>query len=81
MSKEIEIVVEGGMVVEVNGLPVDWEFHVTDKDCEREGLHEGYGYTGNALPKLLKQIEEDFDELEAHKDPDDPFKLDIGGEG
>ena len=36
MSKEIEVVVEGGMVVEVNGLPTDWTFHVTDKDCEFE---------------------------------------------
>ena len=30
-KEEVEIVVEGGMVVEVNGLPVDWEYHVTDK--------------------------------------------------
>ena len=34
----VEIVVEGGMVVEVNGLPVDWEYHVTDKDIALEGL-------------------------------------------
>tara|TARA_R110002020_G_scaffold135552_2_gene302720 strand:+ start:8608 stop:8979 length:372 start_codon:yes stop_codon:yes gene_type:complete len=25
--------VEGGVVVEVNGLPSDWTFHVTDNDC------------------------------------------------
>ena len=37
-KEEVEIVVEGGMVVEVNGLPVDWEYHVTDKDIVREGL-------------------------------------------
>ena len=36
--QEIDIVVEGGMVVEVNGLPVDWEYHVTDKDIALEGL-------------------------------------------
>ena len=33
MSKEIEIVVEGGMVVEVNGLPTDWTYYITDNDC------------------------------------------------
>ena len=37
-KQEIDIVVEGGMVVEVNGLPVDWEYHVTDKDIALEGL-------------------------------------------
>jgi len=36
--QEIDIVVEGGMVVEVNGMPTDWEYHVTDKDIAREGL-------------------------------------------
>ena len=25
--------VEGGVVVEVNGLPSDWTFHATDNDC------------------------------------------------
>ena len=34
----IDIVVEGGMVVEVNGMPTDWEYHVTDKDIAQEGL-------------------------------------------
>jgi len=33
MSKEIEIVVEGGIVVEVNGLPSDWVYYITDNDC------------------------------------------------
>ena len=32
-GQEVEIVVEGGVVVEVNGLPSDWTFHVTDNDC------------------------------------------------
>ena len=34
----VDIVVEGGMVVEVNGMPTDWEYHVTDKDIALEGL-------------------------------------------
>jgi hypothetical protein len=29
-------VVEGGMVVQVNGLDADWTFHTTDDDCEFE---------------------------------------------
>jgi len=37
-ENNIEITVEGGMVVEVDGLPVDWTFEITDKDCEFEGL-------------------------------------------
>ena len=36
--QEIDIVVEGGMVVEVNGMPTDWEYHITDKDIALEGL-------------------------------------------
>ena len=36
VEKEIEIVVEGGMVVEVNGLPSNWVFYITDHDCEFE---------------------------------------------
>ena len=36
--QEIDIVVEGGMVVEVNGLPTDWEYCITDKDIVLEGL-------------------------------------------
>jgi|TARA_R110000787_G_scaffold68142_3_gene152441 hypothetical protein len=36
VENEIEIVVEGGMVVEVNGLPSDWVFYITDHDCEFE---------------------------------------------
>ena len=34
----VDIVVEGGMVVEVNGMPTDWEYCITDKDIELEGL-------------------------------------------
>ena len=34
----VDIVVEGGMVVEVNGMPTDWEYHITDKDIALEGL-------------------------------------------
>jgi hypothetical protein len=37
-ENNVEITVEGGMVVEVDGLPVDWTFEITDKDCEFEGL-------------------------------------------
>tara|TARA_R110002020_G_scaffold93177_1_gene224909 strand:+ start:479 stop:760 length:282 start_codon:yes stop_codon:yes gene_type:complete len=40
-EKVIEIVVEGGMVVEVNGLPCDWYFAITDKDCILDSLREG----------------------------------------
>ena len=36
MSKEVEIVVEGGVVVEVNGLPTDWAYYITDNDCVLE---------------------------------------------
>ena len=36
MSNEIEIVVEGGVVVEVNGLPSEWAYHITDNDCVLE---------------------------------------------
>tara|TARA_R100000008_G_C3543343_1_gene146095 strand:- start:27 stop:170 length:144 start_codon:yes stop_codon:yes gene_type:complete len=35
-EKVIEIVVEGGMVVEVNGLPVDWKYCIDDRDCPLE---------------------------------------------
>ena len=34
----VDIVVEGGMVVEVNGMPTDWEYHITDKDIALAGL-------------------------------------------
>ena len=34
----VDIVVEGGMVVEVNGMPTDWEYCITDKDIVLEGL-------------------------------------------
>tara|TARA_R110000751_G_scaffold137501_3_gene240948 strand:- start:248 stop:565 length:318 start_codon:yes stop_codon:yes gene_type:complete len=37
-ENNVDITVEGGMVVEVDGLPVDWTFEITDKDCEFEGL-------------------------------------------
>jgi len=32
-GQEVEIVVEGGVVVEVNGLPSDWAYYITDNDC------------------------------------------------
>ena len=35
-DKVINIVVEGGMVVEVNGLPVDWQYYIDDRDCPPE---------------------------------------------
>ena len=35
-GQEVEIVVEGGVVVEVNGLPSDWTYHITDNDCVLE---------------------------------------------
>ena len=34
----VDIVVEGGMVVEVKGMPTDWEYHITDKDNALEGF-------------------------------------------
>ena len=34
--KPVNIVVEGGMVVEVNGLPVDWQYYIDDRDCPPE---------------------------------------------
>ena len=34
----VDIVVEGGMVVEVNGMPTEWEYHITDRDIQLEGL-------------------------------------------
>ena len=40
MSKEVEIVVEGGVVVEVNGLPTDWTYCITDNDCVLEVENE-----------------------------------------
>ena len=30
MSNNEEIIVEGGMVVEINGTPSDWTYHITD---------------------------------------------------
>ena len=36
----INIVVEGGMVVEVNGLPVDWQYYIDDRDCPLENEDE-----------------------------------------
>ena len=39
-EKVIEIVVEGGMVVEVNGLPVDWKYCIDDRDCPLEDEDE-----------------------------------------
>ena len=35
-DKVVSIVVEGGMVVEVNGLPVDWQYYIDDRDCPPE---------------------------------------------
>jgi len=35
-DKIVSIVVEGGMVVEVNGLPVDWQYYIDDRDCPPE---------------------------------------------
>ena len=35
-DKVINIVVEGGMVVEVNGLPVGWQYYIDDRDCPPE---------------------------------------------
>ena len=35
-DKLVSIVVEGGMVVEVNGLPVDWQYYIDDRDCPPE---------------------------------------------
>ena len=34
--KPVNIVVEGGMVVEVNGLPADWQYYIDDRDCPPE---------------------------------------------
>ena len=34
------IVVEGWMVVEVNGLPVDWKYFIDDRDCPLENEDE-----------------------------------------
>ena len=30
------LTIEGGMIVEVDGVAVDWTFHTTDDDCEFE---------------------------------------------
>jgi len=30
------LMIEGGMIVEVDGVPVDWTFATTDDDCEFE---------------------------------------------
>ena len=35
-DKVVSIVVEGGMVVEVNGLPADWQYYIDDRDCPPE---------------------------------------------
>ena len=35
-DKVINIVVEGGMVVEVNGLPADWQYYIDDRDFPPE---------------------------------------------
>ena len=35
-DKLVSIVVEGGMVVEVNGLPADWQYYIDDRDCPPE---------------------------------------------
>ena len=35
-DQELEIVVESGVVVQVNGLPFDWTFHITDNDSQLE---------------------------------------------
>ena len=37
----IDIVVEGGMVSEVKGLPIGWEHNIIDRDIEQEGLVDG----------------------------------------
>ena len=40
MSKTINIIVEGGVVVDVEGLPEDWDVAITDLD--RVTLVTGY---------------------------------------
>ena len=53
-DKVIEIVIEGGMVASVNNIPEGWQYYVNDLDCQKEGI----GYTGNALPRLIEEMEE-----------------------
>jgi len=31
------LTIEGGMIVEVDGVAVDWTFHTTNDDCDFEG--------------------------------------------
>jgi len=34
---EITVVIEGGMCVDVRGLPEDWDYAIEDYDVEKQG--------------------------------------------
>jgi len=40
MNKIITITVEGGVVVQVHGLPKDWSYRIDDRDYDDEGMME-----------------------------------------
>ena len=67
----------------------DWrEFNNTSglTSYQKHRIRKRYGQAvKDAIQKTIDQSIEDRaerrDELEAHKNPEEPFKLDIGGEG
>ena len=54
MNKEIEIVVMGGVVVDVNNLPKNYVYTIKDLDEEEERIRKHNKKEGERIKKELK---------------------------
>jgi len=59
---EITVVIEGGMCVDVRGLPEEWDYAIEDYDGEKNGDY--LACYPNNLPRLIDELDmkEDTDE-------------------
>ena len=54
MNKEIEIVVMGGVVVDVNNLPKNYVYKIKDLDEEEERIRKHNKKEGKRIKKMRK---------------------------
>ena len=54
MNKEIEIVVMGGVVVDVNNLPKNYVYKIKDLDEEEEKIRQHNKKEGERIKKMRK---------------------------
>jgi hypothetical protein len=54
MNKEIEIVVMGGVVVDVNNLPKNYVYTIKDLDEEEERIRQHNKKEGERIKKMRK---------------------------